>query len=281
MHSPLSLLLQPLGFAFMQRALLGCVIVGIMCAVIGSFIVLRDVSFIGEGLGHGSLGGLAIGFALGRDLYLSGLVYSLALALLIGFLRERARITFSTVIGILLAASAALGVLIISRTKGFGSGDLESYLFGDVLAITPFDIVIVIVAGALIVGLVVLLFKEWLAFSFDPEMAAVVGIPTRLLHYLFLAMAAVCVVVALQTVGILLVTAMLIIPASAALQLTRRIRRMIWLAIVLSVSSAVVGLYISFYASVASGASIVLTTTAIFVVSLAIAFSRGRLAAVA
>ncbi len=264
--SPLDLVLQPLQFAFMQRALLGCAMVGLICAVLGSFIVLRDVAFIGEGLAHGSLAGLAAGFVLGADVYLSGALFSVALALLIGYLRERAGISFGTAIGILFSASAATGILIISRGKRFG-GDLEGYLFGDVLAISPHDIVVLLVSGALLLALVLLFFKDWLAISFDPEMAAVVGIPTRLLHYLFLAMCALCVVVTLQTVGILLVTAMLVIPASAALQLTRRIRRVLALAVAFSLFSAVVGLFISFYASVASGASIVLVAASVFAAS--------------
>lgn len=270
------LLLDPLQFAFMQNALLGTVTIGILCAVIGSFVVLLRLAFIGEGLAHGSLAGLAIGYLMQWDLYLTANFYTIGLALLIGLVHEKAKVTLDTAIGILFSASMALGIALISSMK-FYTTDLTGYLFGSVLAITPFDLKIIIGAAILILLIIILFYKEFVFYAFDPEMAEVAGLPRTRLHYAMLIMTAVTVVIASQTVGIILVTALLIIPAASAQQWTRSLKRLLLLAILFGLTSAVIGLYISYYFNVASGASIALTAALFFLISFLLSPQRQSL----
>lgn len=258
--------LDPLQYAFMQRALTGTIAIGILCAVIGSFVVLRRLAFIGEGLAHGSLAGLAIGYIMRWDLYLTGNLYTIGLALVIGVLHEKAKVSLDTAIGILFSTSMALGIALISSLK-FYTTDLTGYLFGSVLAITPFDLKIILGAAAGILLIVFLFYKEFVFYAFDPEMSEVAGLSRAGLHYTLLIMIATTVVIAAQTVGIILVTALLIIPAASAQQWTRSLKRLLLLAVLFGLSSAVIGLYLSYYFNIASGASIALTAAVIFFVS--------------
>ncbi|MGC7872360.1 metal ABC transporter permease [Desulfosporosinus sp. SYSU MS00001] len=267
------LLLDPLHYAFMQNAFIGTVAIGILCAVIGSFVVLLRLAFIGEGLAHGSLAGLAIGYLLNWDLYLAANFYTVGLALLIGFVHAKAKVTLDTAIGIIFSTSMALGIALISSMK-FYTTDLTGYLFGSVLAITPFDLRIILGASVLILLIIILFFKEFVFYAFDPEMAEVAGLSRVILHYSMLIMIAITVVIASQTVGIILVTALLIIPAASAQQWTHSLKTLLLLAIIFGLTSAVIGLYISYYFNVASGASIALTAAVVFLISLI--FSRER-----
>lgn len=268
-------LAEPLGFPFMQRALVGCLLVGLICAVLGVFVVLQNLSFIGQGLAQGALPGLALGVAAGVSLYLSALGWAVLLALGIAFLRERGRLATDAAIAIAFSTSAALGVALIAVVR-FGPVDVNSYLFGNVLAVGAADLWILLAAalglGALLLGLL-----EELAFAaFDPEAAAAAGVPVRALDHLFLAMVAVAVVVSLQTVGLILVTALLVIPAAAARQWAARLPGVLLLAAAFGVAGAVVGLYASYHLRLPSGATIVLTVGAIFLVSLAARGLRDR-----
>ncbi|HWJ02158.1 MAG TPA: metal ABC transporter permease [Verrucomicrobiae bacterium] len=259
-------ILEPLQFAFMQRALVGTMAVGVLCAVLGTFVVLRRIAFIGEGLAHGSLAGLAIGHILHWDLYLTGNLYTAGLAMLIGYLHEKARVSFDTAIGIIFSASMALGVALISRMK-FYTTDLTGYLFGSVLSISSSDLQTMLLGTGIILLLIFLFYKELVFCSFDAEMAQVTGVPRAFFHYLLLAMIAVAVVIASQTLGIILVTALLVTPAASAFQLTSRLDRMILVAVGTSVSASLIGLFASYYLNVASGASIALTASLLFVLS--------------
>lgn len=256
----------PLSFPFMQRALLGCLLVGLICAVLGVFVVLQNLSFIGQGLAQGALPGLALGFVTGVSLYLSALAWAVALALGIAFLRERGRVATDTAIAIAFSTSAAVGVALITLVR-FGPVNVNSYLFGNVLAIGRGDLLI-LTAAALGLGLLLAgLFEEFAFAAFDPEGAAAAGVPVRALAYLFLVMVAVAVVVSLQTVGLILVTALLVIPAAAARQWVERLPPLVLLAAIFGTASAMVGLYASYYLRVPSGATIVLTVALIFLIS--------------
>jgi ABC-type Mn2+/Zn2+ transport system permease subunit len=257
----IELLAAPLRFPFMTRALAAVVLLGLLCAVLGVFVVLRNLTFIGEGLAHGSLAGIAIGYSLRGDLYIFATLFAMALALLIGYLNERGRVAFDAAIGILFSTAAAAGIIIISRLRLYA--DLNSYLFGSVLGVSDGDILLIVGGGLAVLLLVALFYKELVSLTFDRELTAVVGVPTRALHYLLLLMIAVTVVLAMQTIGLILVTALLVIPASAALQLSRRLERVLLLAALFGMVSGIAGLYISYYARTASGASIVITVTAI------------------
>lgn len=268
--------MDPLQYAFMQRALIGTVSVAILTALIGTFVILRRLAFIGEGLAHGSLAGLAIGYLLHWNLYLAGNIYTIGLALFIGVLHEKAKVSLDTAIGILFSTSMALGIALISSLK-FYTTDLTGYLFGSVLSITSSDLVIIVASTLSILLILALFYKEFLYYAFDPEMAEVSGLPRARLHYIMLAMIAVTVVVASQTVGIILVTALLTIPAASAYQWTHSLKKMILLAVVFGLVSAIVGLYLSYYLNIASGASIALSASFVFLTSFVFSPQRSSL----
>ena len=257
----------------MQRALMGAVAVGILCAVVGTFVVLLGLAFIGEGVSHGSLAGLALGFVLRLDLLLVGIPFGIGLALIIGYLAEKSRSRFDAAVGVVFSTSAALGIALISAVRVFP--DLTSYLFGNVLAIRAIDLQFLALAGGLVLAAMFLLHKELVVLAFDPEMARVVGVPTRLLYYLLLGLIGLTVVVCLRTLGIILVTALLVIPASTGRQVAGRVPTMMLAAVVVSCVSAVAGLLLSYHLNIGSGASIVLCSAGCFVASLA-AGRRGR-----
>ncbi|HZW81849.1 MAG TPA: metal ABC transporter permease [Candidatus Deferrimicrobium sp.] len=265
--------IEPLQYAFMQRALVGTAAIGILCAVLGTFVVLRKIAFIGEGLAHGSLAGLAIGYLLHANLYIAGNLYTAGLAMLIGYLNEKAKVSFDTAIGIIFSTSMALGVALISRMK-FYTTDLTGYLFGSVLSITDADLLLILSGTLVILGLIMVFYKELVFCSFDSEMAEVAGVPRAFLHYLLLLMIATAVVIASQTLGIILVTALLVTPAAGAYQLTNKLGPMLALSASISLLSSLIGLFASYYLNVASGASIALTAAMLFIVSYIISPKR-------
>ncbi|MGI1657788.1 MAG: metal ABC transporter permease [Desulfitobacterium sp.] len=267
------LLTDPLQYPFMQQALIGTIAIAILTAVVGTFVILRRLAFIGEGLAHGSLAGLAIGYLLDWNLYIAGNIYTIGLALFIGVLHEKTKVSLDTAIGILFSTSMALGVALISSLK-FYSTNLTGYLFGSVLSIGSFDLLIIVSSTFLILLILTLFYKEFVYYAFDPEMAEVTGLPRARLHYAMLAMVAVTVVVASQTVGIILVTALLTIPAASAFQWTHSLKKLVLLAIIFGLLSAIVGLYLSYYLNIASGASIALTAALIFLISLLFSAKR-------
>jgi manganese/iron transport system permease protein len=269
---------EPLAFTFMQRALLAAVVVSIVAAVIGTFVVLKGLAFIGDALAHASFAGVAAAFVLGTSIYLGAVVAAVATALGIGFISRRARVSFDTAIGILFVGAFALGILIVSRQSNY-TVDLFDFVFGNILGVSQGDLILIGVMGLLVVGLIALFYKELLFATYDPTMAAAAGVPVALVQYGLLAMLAVATVVALRAVGIVLVVAMLVTPAATASLLVRRVPQIMLLGSVIGIIASVSGLYISYYASVASGAAIVLVATVLFFVALLFAPRRGLLTA--
>jgi len=268
---------DPLEFEFMQRALLAVALVGIVSAVVGAFVVVRGMAFIGDALAHASFAGVAGAFALGVSIYLGAIVAAVATALGIAFISQRARLRFDTAIGVLFVGAFALGVVIVSRQDNY-TVDLFSFVFGNVLGVGWADLWLMAGLGAVVVALVAIFYKELLFVAYDPTVATASGLPTRALEYGLLALVAVSTVVALQTVGIVLVIAMLVTPAATASLLVRRLHHVMFVGIGVALASAVIGLYVSYHAEVASGAAIVLVATACFALALALAPRRGLLA---
>jgi ABC-type Mn2+/Zn2+ transport system permease subunit len=266
MDSALWWLIEPLSLPFMQRALLGSLGVAILCAVVGTFVVLLGLAFIGEGVSHGSLAGLALGFIFKVDLLLISVPFGVGLALLIGYLAERTRTRFDAAVGVVFATSAAMGIALISAVRIFP--DLNSYLFGNVLAIRPLDLVLLGGSALIVIVAVLLLQKELVLLAFDAEMARVMGVPTRAIYYLLLGLIGLTVIVCLRTLGVILVTALLVIPASAGRQVANRVPTMMLTAVVVSSLSAFGGLLLSYHLGISSGASIVLCSALCFAVSL-------------
>lgn len=249
-------------YDFLQKALITSVMVGIICGVIGCFIILRGMSLMGDAISHAVLPGVAISYLLGINFFIGAVVTGLLTALGIGFVSQNSRIKNDTAIGILFTSAFSLGIILISFLRS--SSDLYHILFGNVLAVRPSDMWMTLIIGIIVLGAIYLFYKELLVTSFDPTMAAAYGLSTRLVHYLLMTMLTLVTVASLQTVGIILVVAMLITPAATAYLLTNRLSRMIFLSAGFGTISSIVGLYFSFTYNLSSGASIVLVATALF-----------------
>jgi manganese/iron transport system permease protein len=269
-------LTEPLSYAFMQRSLLVSLMVGILCAVIGCYVVLRGMAFMGDALAHAILPGIAIAYLLHGNLLLGGLIAAVIVALGIGFFSRQGELKEDTAIGILFAAALALGVALISTIRTYAS-DLTHILFGNILGVSPGDLWLTAGLGGFVLVMILVLYKEFLVISFDPVLAATLRLPAELLRNLLLVLLALTVVVSLKTVGVGLVTAMLVTPGATAYLLTRRLPAMMVLAAAIGAFSGLVGMYLSFYLNIASGAAIVLTASGIFVLVFILAPQRGAL----
>jgi manganese/iron transport system permease protein len=273
---PMGFILDPMTYGFMQRGLIAAVLVGIVCAVMGTFVVLKGLAFIGDAVSHAAFPGLVIAYILGAPLYIGGAVAAVGTALAIGLVSRRARLRFDTSVGVLFAGTFAFGVMLFSTIKGYVT-DLLGYLLGNVLGIGVGDLIQVAVLGAVVLAIVLAVRKELLFATFDPLGAAASGLPVAGLEYLLLALLGVTIVVSIQAVGIIMVVAMLVTPAATAQLLVVRFGRMMSVAVALAAVSAVVGLYLSFYLNLASGASIVLVETLLFAVALILGPKTGLL----
>ena len=267
-------LIQPLTYGFMQRGMAAAVIVGIVCAVIGCYVVLRGMAFIGDALAHAILPGVAISYLLGGNLLIGALVAAIVVALGIGLFSRREVIKEDTAIGILFAAALALGVALISSIRTYAV-DLSHILFGDILGVSPGDLLMIAILSFVVIAAILVLYRPFLVISFDPVLASTLRMPAELLRNLMLILLATTVVVSLQTVGIGLVAAMLITPAATAYLLARRLPSMMALAAAIGAFSSIIGLYLSYYLNVASGSAIVLVATAFFVLAFLFAPRRG------
>ncbi|MDP8905062.1 MAG: metal ABC transporter permease [Chloroflexota bacterium] len=260
-------LLDPLAFAFFQRALVASVLAGVACAIVGSYVVLKGLAFIGDAIAHAAFPGVVIAFIVGGPYVVGGGIAAFVTALGIGWVSRRSRLRVDTVIGVVFAGTFALGIFLYSTIRGY-VGDLFGFLVGNVLAISAEDLVALLLLGTLVLVVVGLLWKELLYATFDPLGAAASGLPVAALDYLFLGLVAVTIVVSLQAVGIILVVAMLVTPPATAQLVTVRFSRLIATAAAIGATTAIAGLYLSFWLNVASGATIVLVQSAVFVVVL-------------
>lgn len=256
-------MIELLHFEFMQRALIVATVTGALCAIIGVYVVLRGMSFIGAGIAHASFGGVALGLLTGLNPFFSAILFCTAVALGIGFVSESKRIREDTAVGIFFASTMAFGVLLISFLKGY-TADLFGYIFGNILAVTSFDVWASIIMAVLVIGIIFLFFKEFLFLTFDSEAARVAGLPVRFLNYLMLTLIALTIVLSIKAAGIVLVSALIVAPAAAAHQLTDDFKKMMRLSVLLGIASTWGGLFLSSWLNTASGATIVMTATVIF-----------------
>lgn len=268
-------MLESFGYAYMQRALVAGILVGALCAIIGVYVVLKGLAFIGAGIAHASFGGVAIGVALGVNPIWAAIVFCILTAWGIGLTSRKGHVKEDTAVGIFFASTMALGILIIGLLHGY-QVDLFSYLFGSILAVQIADVWTTVVITALVLGCVLVLFKDLMFVTFDPEMAEVTGVPAGKLYFLLITMMALTVVMSIKVVGIVLVSALIVTPAAAAYQLTERFRNMMILSVVFGIGSTVIGLVLSDRLGIASGATIVLLSTLIFFVCTAVSPRRRR-----
>ena len=272
----LDLILDPMAYGFMQRGLVAAVLVGVVCAVMGAFVVLRGMAFIGDAVSHAAFPGLVIAYLAGIPLYIGGAIAAVGTALAIGVVARRGALRFDTAVGVLFAGMFALGILLFSTIEGYVA-DLFGYLLGNVLGITFVDILQIAFLGGIVLAIVAILRKELLYASFDPAGAAASGLPVVTLDYLLLGLIGVTIVVSIQAVGIIMVVAMLVTPAATGQLLVSRFWDLVKVAIAVATVAAVLGLYLSFYLNVASGASIVLVETTLFGLALLLSPKSGLL----
>lgn len=262
-------------YGFLQKALFTAIMVGIISGVIGSFIILRGMALMGDAISHAVLPGVAISFMLGINYFYGAVLVGILAAMMIGVVTQHSRIKNDSSIGIIFTAFFALGIILISKAQT--ATDLTQILFGNVLSVRSSDMWMTLIIGAVVLIVVVIFYKELLVSSFDETMAKAYGLPTRAIHYLIMVLLTLVTVASLQTVGVVLVVAMLITPASTAYLLTNKL----WIMIVLSASigafSSVAGLYFSFVYNLSSGAVIVLVATVIFGLTFIFAPKQGVL----
>ena len=268
--------LEPLNYSFIVRALLAAVMVGVVCSVLGTYIVLRGMAFFGDALAHTILPGVVVAFLLGWPLAIGALIMGILTALGIGALTNRGVIKEDTAIGVTFAGFFALGVAMLSATGNYAV-DLAHFLFGNLLGVSTTDLWVTFLLGGFVLLVIFLFYKEFLVISFDPVLATTLRLPTTFLRYLLLVLIAVTIVVSLQVVGIALMLAMLVTPAAAASLLTRRLPTMMAVAALIGGASGVVGIYASFYLNIASGPAVVLVDTALFLLVFLLAPERGLL----
>ena len=256
-------LLEPFEFGFFQRGLLVAVLAGALCGLVGVFVVLRSMSYIGHGLSHAVFGGAAVSSVIGVSFFVGAGLWGILAALLIGRVTARSTLAADAVIGVVTTASFAIGLAIQSRA-GSVSRSLDAVLFGNVLGIVGSDVAAMLVA-VLLVGVFVMAFLRELTFiSFDPDVARTTGVNVPVVDACFMVALSVTVIVSVRVIGALLSSAMLVLPAGTARMLTDSIRRMVWMAPVLGAAFGIVGMYTSWYAEVPSGAMITIVGAAAF-----------------
>jgi len=272
----MSLLLDPLAFEFFRQGVLASLLVGALCGMLGVYIVLRRMSYIGHGLSHSVFGGAVIAYVASINFYVGAGLWGFVSALLINATARRRRIGADAAIGIITTASFAVGVALISRTRSF-TRNFEAALFGNILGVTPFDLLVVAVVTVAVAAFIVLFYKRLLFMTFDPEVAAIQGVEVGRTDSLFALAMAATIVASINVVGVTLIAATLVIPSTTARLLTDSFGRMLVLSTVFGALAGLVGMYLSYWLDVSSGATIVLLEAAVFVgVLAATTLSRRR-----
>ena len=270
-------LVEPFQYSFMQRAFLAAALAAIVCAVVGTFVVLKGLAFMGDAVAHSSLAGIAVAYVLGGSIFWGALGWAIPASIAIAYISRRARIRLDTSVGIIYAGGFALGIIIASRASNY-TADLFSFLFGNVLGASWNDVLLIGVVTAIALVVVGVFYKELIFSSYDATMAAAAGIPVRLMQYLLPVLVGITTVAALKTVGIVLVLALLVTPPATAGLLARRLPGIMATAVVVALASVVAGLYVSFHLDLPSGPSIVLVASGLFIFALLLSPSKGLIA---
>jgi len=261
-------MIDALRFAFIRQALVAGVLVSIACGVVGTFVVINRIVFLSGGIAHAAYGGVGLGYYLGGNPVLGAALFSLGSALGMGIVHRKTRERADTIIGVMWAMGMALGIVLVDFTPGY-TADLMSYLFGSILAVPTGDLALMLVLDVLIIAIVALFYKELVALSFDETFAAVENVPVDAIYLLLLGMIALTVVMTMRVVGLIMVIALLTIPAAIAGQFVRDLKRMMLLSSVLGVFFVIAGLWLSYGLNLTSGAAIILVAGAAYLLSLA------------
>jgi ABC-type Mn2+/Zn2+ transport system permease subunit len=272
------LLLDPLQYTFMQRALLAAILTGITSGVMGAYVVTRGMSFLGDALAHSVLPGVAVAFISGNNtpagLLIGGLVAGILSATGIGILTRRRRLQEDTAIGIVFAGTLALGIALISSSRSFAT-DLQHILIGNILAVSDTDLILIAGIGGFVLLLIWFLYKELLIISFDQTLAQTLQLPGERLRILLLILLAITVVIGVQAVGVAMIAATLVTPAATARFFVKRLHQMMALSALLASVCGVIGIYLAWHLQIAASAAIVLTMTVAFALAFLFAPERG------
>ena len=254
-----------INYHFLQNALISALVIGITCGAVGTFIILRSLSLMGDAISHAVLPGVALSFMLGINFFIGAIVFGLLASFIISFIKENSVIKGDTAIGITFSSFLALGVILIGLANS--STDLFHILFGNILAVQDSDLWLTLGISGLVLGLIGLFFKELLLTSFDPVLAKTMGINVNFYHYLLMGMLTLVSVTAMQSVGTILIVAMLVTPAATAYLFVKSLKQMLFLASGIGATSSLVGLFLGYSLNMAAGSSMVLTTTLIFLLA--------------
>jgi len=272
----IDVLIEPLEFPFMQRAFLAAGFAAVVCALVGSFVVLKGLAFMGDAVAHSSLAGMSVAYFLGGNIFWGALGWAIPASLLITFISRRTNLRLDASIGIIFASGFALGIILMSRVTGYAA-DLFGLLFGNVLGISWAEVALIGGIAAAVSLVIAAFYKELLFTSYDATMSAASGIPVRFMQYLLPVLVGVTTVASLKAVGIVLVLALLVTPSATAMLLARRMPSIMAYSVAVGLIATVLGLYLSFYADLPSGPSIVLVATGLFLLALLFSPIKGIL----
>ncbi|MCW1971112.1 MAG: metal ABC transporter permease [Anaerolineae bacterium] len=267
--------MSPFEFEFFRNGSIVAVLIGGLCGLIGVYVVLRGMSYIGHGLSHAIFGGAVVSYVMQWNFYLGAGVWGFLAALLINQTVRRTRIGVDAAIGVITTASFAIGIALISRYRKF-TRNFDAALFGNILGVTPDDVLVIAVMTVVVCLLILILYKQLLFTTFDSAVAQVYGVRTEWVETLFALALAATLIASMQVMGVTLIAAALVVPAITARLLTDNFNRMVVWSVSIGALSGLAGMLISFYADIASGASIVLLQAALFVCAISLAAIRKR-----
>ena len=273
----MDILIEPLQYSFMQRSLLTAVFVGIICASVGTYLMVQRLALLGEAVSHSVLPGLAIAFILGIDIFIGAFLAGVIAAVMIAWVRARSPIKEDAAMGIIYSAFFSLGITLISIVQKNNKVDLLHFLFGNILGVTTRDVINTAVITVIVLTIIVLFYKELLFYTFDPEGAQAAGLPINLLDFGLIILMSLTIVASLTTVGLALVVAMLITPGATAYLLVKRLQQMMILGSLIGVIASISGMYLSYYFNIPSGPAIVMVAFGFFMLGFLFSPTQGVL----
>jgi manganese/iron transport system permease protein len=273
----LQTLIEPLQYGFMQRSLVIAILVGIVCAIVGSYLMVQRLALLGDAISHSVLPGLAIAFILGANIFIGAFIAGVLSTVIIAWIKTRSTIKEDAAMGIVFSAFFALGITLITIVQKDNKIDLNHFLFGNILGVTAEDAIDTALIVALVLLVVVFFYKELLFYTFDPLGAQATGLPVNLLNFGLMVLIALTIVASLKAVGVVLVLSLLITPASTAYLLVTRLHQVMILGAIIGVISSISGMYLSYFYNLPSGPAIVLVASGLFVLSLLFSPTQGIL----
>jgi len=273
----LEALIEPLQYGFMQRSLIIAVLVGLLCAVVGSYLMVQRLALLGDAISHSVLPGLAIAFMVGANIFVGAFIAGVLSTMAIAWIRTRSPIKEDAAMGIVFSAFFALGITLITLIQKSNKIDLNHFLFGNILGVTLDEVRDTAIIAVVVLVVVVLLYKELLFYTFDPLGAQAAGLPINLLNFGLMLLIALTIVASMKAVGVILVLSLLITPGATAYLLVKRLHQLMILGAGIGIVSSISGMYLSYFFNLPSGPAIVLVVSGLFVVALLFSPSHGIL----